>query len=503
MNSRRHRPDDYWSRYLHRPNRDLRQMDRKTSQRANACFYAVLFLFTFLSLIIPLRPTYSDLEQRNLTPFPKVSAAGLMSGEFFDGMNTWFADTFPFREPLLKLESKITSLYGVQTTTVVGDVEQGDEIPDTPMSEDSSEESGTSGADNSGATSAADKSGNADNKDTSSGDKSGAASTASTPQEEEKPVSDKDIPELSKDAKVEKLGAVLVIDDAAYEYYNFDKKCGDSYIKLVNNAAAKLKGKARVFNLVIPTSMDICVPESVRKSINSSSQQKALKYLHDSMSDNVYKVDVFDTLLRHSLDGEYLYFRTDHHWTADGAYHAYEEFCKSAGLQPTPLDSFQKKTFKGFQGSFYRDTKSPVLGKNPDTVFAYVPPSTNKISITDSKNKTWDWEVVTDVSKWNASSKYNAFIGGDNPISHIENPKKTDGSSILVIKESFGNCFAPFLVENFQHVYVLDYRYFRDIDTRKLDQLAADLKLTDVLFLNNVSAVRNENAVKMMAHLVG
>lgn len=118
---------------------------------------------------------------------------------------------------------------------------------------------------------------------------------------------------------MEKLGAVLVIDDAAYEYYNFDQTAADSYIKLVNKAASKLDGKARVFNMVVPTSMDICVPESVRSGINTSSQEKALNYLHSSMASNVHKVDVFNTLLKHSVAGDYLYFRTDHHWTALGA----------------------------------------------------------------------------------------------------------------------------------------------------------------------------------------
>ena len=272
---------------------------------------------------------------------------------------------------------------------------------------------------------------------------------------------------------------------------------------MVNKAASQLNGKARVFNMVVPTSMDICVPQSVRDGINTSSQEKALNYLYSSMADNVYKVDILNTMLKHSVAGEYLYFRTDHHWTALGAYYAYEDFCASAGITSVALDQFQEVQYDNFQGSFYRDTKSSALGDHPDTVYAYIPPSTNEITITDDKNSTWDWSVVTDVSDWAASSKYNTFIGGDNPISHIENPTKNDGSSILLIKESFGNCFAPFLVENYQHVYVLDYRYFPDIDSRSLSKVVDDLKIQDVLFLNNISAVRNKNAITLMEHLVG
>lgn len=468
--------DDPFQHRTHYPG-DMRRLERKTSQRANSVFFVVLFLCSFLSFLLPLRPTYSDLEQRNLTSFPAPTVATVCNGAFFNDLNTWFADTFPFRESLLKLESGITRLYGIQSTTVVGDVQEGDDIPDTPLA-NSSEDPAASSAEGSGA----------------------ASASSEAPPEE---VDNTTIPELSKDAKVEKLGAVLVIDDAAYEYYNFDQQAADRYIKLVNKAATQLNGTARVFNMVVPTSMDICVPESVRDGINTSSQEKALNYLHSSMADNVYKVDVFNTLLKHSVDGEYLYFRTDHHWTALGAYYAYEQFCTDSGQTPVALDQFKEVKYDNFQGSFYRDTKSAALGEHPDTVCAYIPPSTNDITITDDKNSTWDWDVVTDVSSWASSSKYNTFIGGDNPISHIENPNKKDGSSILLVKESFGNCFAPFLVENYQHVYILDYRYFPDVDSRSLSRVVGDLKIQDVLFLNNISAVRNKNAVTLMANLVG
>ena len=55
-----------------------------------------------------------------------------------------------------------------------------------------------------------------------------------------------------------------------------------------------------------------------------------------------------------------------------------------------------------------------------------------------------NYNIITDVSDWNKSSKYSAFIGGDNPYSQIHNPERTDGSSCVVIKESFGNAFVPF-----------------------------------------------------------
>ena len=60
-------------------------------------FMLVLFAFFIVSLIIPLRPSYSESEKRKLAKFPSFSFSALFSGDYFDGINEWYADTFPFR----------------------------------------------------------------------------------------------------------------------------------------------------------------------------------------------------------------------------------------------------------------------------------------------------------------------------------------------------------------------------------------------------------------------
>lgn len=113
------------------------------------------------------------------------------------------------------------------------------------------------------------------------------------------------------------------------------------------------------------------------------------------------------------------------------------------------------------------------------------------------------WNVVSDVTTWDSTAKYSTFIGGDNPFSVIHNPKINNGRSVLLIKESFGNAFAPFLVENYENIYIVDYRYIKNVDQRSLTQMVDNYSIDDVLFVNNVSAVRNESAVKLMSDFVG
>ena len=114
------------------------------------------------------------------------------------------------------------------------------------------------------------------------------------------------------------------------------------------------------------------------------------------------------------------------------------------------------------------------------------------------------YTIITDVSTWGASSKYaSGFIGGDNPLSVIENPNITDGSSIVLVKESYGNCFAPFLAESYQYVYVVDFRYYNDTQSGTLIDLVREKGIDDVLFLNSISTTRSEGLIGQLARFVG
>lgn len=206
------------------------------------------------------------------------------------------------------------------------------------------------------------------------------------------------------------------------------------------------------------------------------------------LSNNVKTVNMYDNLMKHR--NEYIYFRTDHHWTALGAYYGYEEFCRAKGVLPITLDRHETVEFDGFLGSFYNDTnKSKVLEKNPDTIKAYYPisPDTSLVYTTTS-GKSNSWDVIYDVSNYPAYAKYSTFIAGDNPYTVIKNDNLKDGSSCVVVKESFGNAFVPFLVDHYEKIYVVDYRYWQG----NVVKLAKEKKVDDVIFLNNLSMIRSD-----------
>ena len=451
-----------------------RARDRRVKQKKNAAMRAHILIFTamlavgfIVSLVVSLRPEVSETENRELEKFPKFTAESLLSGEYFTGIERWYADTFPGRDFFIKTGSKVkTLLTGTQTVKIHGDVSIGDEIPENMPQPDGAVTPVIKGEEPEG---------------------------GGNEEPEDRPETE---PEKTDLGETRSFSAVLLVGDTAYEYYSFVQKTADKYVSAVNSLAGNLAGKARVFDMIVPTSMGITLPDSLAGEITSSDQKKAAEYMY-GMMDGTITVDVFDSLRQHR--DEYIYFRTDHHWTMLGAWYAYREFCEKAGLMPNELDSYEKREYEGFLGSFYASTEqSPALGENPDTLEVLVPQAGTEVKITDRSGKTFNWFLIADASDYGAGLKYSAIAGGDNPYTIIKNKNISDGSSILVVKESYGNAFVPFLADHYENVHIIDYRYWNG----KVSDFVTENGIENVLIINNISATRAGSLMDKLAGIL-
>ena len=120
------------------------------------------------------------------------------------------------------------------------------------------------------------------------------------------------------------------------------------------------------------------------------------------------------------------------------------EFCKEKGIQPHDYKDYETMEFPDFLGTFYSSSnQSPALAANPDTVIAYVPKGTNRMTMTYEDGSVVDWPIINDVSDYNKTQLYATFVGGDRPFSVAHNETIHDGSAVMVVKDSFGNAFIP------------------------------------------------------------
>lgn len=437
-----------------------------------AAFIGILCFGAVVSLILPLRPAVSENEKRKLTAFPAFTTESFLDGSYFAQMDTWFSDTFPFRDELILCSEKFTGLYGIRSQILHGGIVAGDDIPEVDIDVDAL----NNAVELSGAT---------------QGQQNGGAA-----QMPEIFINAEDVGTLVEGTdgttvaqNGERLGSIFVVGDSAYNYYAFSQRYSDLYVDTINSLADSLDGKAALYDMVVPTSIDITLDDATRNSLTSSNQKKAILYMYSRMHGGVNKTYVYDLLRLHR--NEYVYFRTDHHWTALGAYYAYSAFMRQLGKTPHALEEYEQLAFSGFKGSFFTQSGVPALGGNPDTVYAYKPLSTNRMQFLNNDGVLVDYNIITDVSGWGATSKYSAFIGGDNPYAVFNNPQLSDGSSCLIVKESFGNAFVPYLTDHFETVYVIDYRYYDGTVSELVDEYGIDT----VLVMNNIAATSTQQRV--------
>ena len=450
----------------------------------------VLFIFTMLlgfvvGLMFFVRPDRSVSEKRLLTEFPEFTISSFLDGSFFSQVSLWFSDTYPGRDTLIAADQGLKSVYGIKTSTMMMGGGTGDDIPIVEEEADA-DDTLTASADTE----------TGDGEDPGTGTEETAAETEATPTPQPKVEIDPPDAEAMQAAIQSQIQQGLYVKDgAAYSVYYFNQNACKIYTDALNNAAQKLSGQANVYSILVPNQSGAMLPEDELKSLGGSDQTQAIQYYY-SLLDNVTGIKTIETLREHN--DEYLYFRTDHHWTQLGAYYVYRNFCEAKGWTPHELEDFETMVFTPFLGTFYAELQNAEMAANPDTVTAYVPNGTNDMTFWDTNGQEIKWHVIEDVSTWNNSSGYYCYIGGDKPMSIIENPNITDGSSCLVLKESYGNCFVPFLVDHYQTIYIVDFRY-ANVNVVNYVQ---EKGIKDLIVMNNITIAAGEQVASTIAGLL-
>ena len=292
--------------------------------------------------------------------------------------------------------------------------------------------------------------------------------------------------EILSDGKIKVYDtATVVLDDSAYELYTYVNSAASRYAKAVNKFTRNLDSSVKVYNMVVPTSVGITFPDNKRKSLNSSSQKEALEDIEHKLSGREVFVSLYDKLMRHRT--EYIFFFSYYHWTSLGAYYAYEAFCEAKNMAPNQLHEYKVKKTENFTGSFYRETYNDK-NLRADTLEAIYPKSQQlSMKYTTTEGSVISAPVIDDAGKYGSGMIYSAYIAGDNPYTVIQNKGLTDGSSCVVVKESYGNALVPFLADHYQTIYVIDYRYWEG----KLVDFVKENKTREVILVNNISMTRN------------
>ncbi|MCL2500284.1 MAG: DHHW family protein [Defluviitaleaceae bacterium] len=246
----------------------------------------------------------------------------------------------------------------------------------------------------------------------------------------------------------------------------------------------------RVISMIVPNSFVLYAPSQYITEAHDT--RGAINAIYNALDDRIITVDAFSFL--YDNKDEYLFFRTDHHWTARGAWQAYVAFCEAMGLTPCDITLWEHGYIEGFVGLRHRQVQghpqAAVAARNPDTVEFFLPPTPYTATVFSDITKA-DGRGITVVNPHlppDIMNKYNVFTEGDHALIHIHTDTR-NGKSIAVVKESFANAFVPFLLAHYENIYVIDFRRFNRADQPTLDLAAfmRDHDINDVLVINNFS----------------
>ena len=478
-----------------------------------------------LGVLLPLRPRYSDAEKRELKQFPAFSLQGLFAGSYFRDITSWYQDSYPGKEEWMLLASKTKAFYGLQGEQIYGAAEQvKEDIPtgegalaetfalkkDTEDGQNGAAEKKESDGEDRGTEEARDKSegkgqteagkGTEEKQEEAEAKQGSDAKQDTTKGKEENGNFETDaegnlqIKKADKAENVagEQIGSLYLNGDSAYELFYFSEKAVRAHASLLNTVQAMFP-KLKLSAMIVPNSFGVILDPKVQEKLASSGMDQAIAYSYSLMDKRVNTVNVFDALSAHKK--EYIYFRTDHHWTQLGAYYAYQEYCKSMGYSTKPLSDYQKLDFPEFYGTFYFFMNRPEsLKGHPDQVTAYQG-SMNSMQYTDSKGNLQEGKLINDASQMLPGNKYNCFMLGDHGYVEIHNEGAPRKKSILILKDSYGNAFVPLLAQDYRDVYVVDYRHYQG----NASSLIQEKGIEEILFLNNIMGIGESLSQKMLA----
>ena len=165
-------------------------------------------------------------------------------------------------------------------------------------------------------------------------------------------------------------------------------------------------------------------------------------------------IDIAAALEAHSDEG--IYYRTDHHWTSLGAFYGANAILQEMGLQGLNISDYTPQVVSdSFLGTNFSSAGAWWISPDPITVYV---PGEGKAVISNFTGREEPGRLYVP-EQLEVKNKYAYFLGGNQPLCVIRS--QAEGPKLLVIRDSYSDCLAPFLTERFGEVHLFDLRYNR------------------------------------------
>lgn len=182
------------------------------------------------------------------------------------------------------------------------------------------------------------------------------------------------------------------------------------------------------------------------------SQNDMLDSIYGQLEPMVAEADIRDTFKKNQ--SEYLYYKTDHHWTTLGAGLAWQVFTGANGT-PASLDQYNRmQVSSSFTGTLAGKTGSVFL---EDDIYIAVANDNPEYIV------TWaDGSKTTSIYNRAAleeRDQYQVFLGSNQSVVHIDTTIDNK-KHLLVLKDSYANSLIQYMLPYYQSITIVDPRYY-------------------------------------------
>lgn len=417
------------------------------------CMLLLLGCGVMLLFFAPKDATYSASENRMLEPFPEVGVRSLLSGEFSVSFENWLSDRFFGRDRWIaiadRIDSRLSLLSNADRVKLAAMDTQIDETEAEPSDAlPPSEETTPSIAPSAAPTPApVPERTSAPSKDAMQ--PVTVLTHTPAPSMTRTPLLDYD---KAKDTDKQSFAAVKLIRyDGSEEQISKYQKWHIRHAASQFNRLAALLPKGGHMYVALTQRSEHVIQYSAALDKYKAYVSEAEDYLEPLLDERISVFRTMDILEPHIRAGEYVYLKTDHHWTIRGAYYLHQAMIEAQGLKAVPFEDYritrQPGTFTGLNYKIVADLLPPDTTDYVEMVEPGIPYRFYRVN---------DIDTLTEYPLNNPDEQgYQAILWLNmRPWKMIRTYQNT-GRKMLLICDSMGMAFAPFMANYYDEVHVV------------------------------------------------
>ena len=181
-----------------------------------------------------------------------------------------------------------------------------------------------------------------------------------------------------------------------------------------------------------------------------------------------------------------LYYKTDHHWTSLGAYECYKILGDKMRFTPTSQENFTIEKYDGFHGTNYSKSALWLTPSEPLEIWDNNLHTDDSINVVISENGELTFsDSLFFRENLNTDDQYTAFLDGNHDKVIITNKNAETDKKLLILRDSYCHCLAPFLADNYSEIVLIDMRYFRT----PVSDIIREEQIDEILFLYSLDSI--------------